>query len=249
MNTDMESDRAQMARRAMSLIDLTDLADDSSADAVKALCAEAMRHGVAAVCVWPDFVSTAARELNGSGVLVATVVNFPTGDERPFAAAVLTERAIADGANEIDVVLPWRSWMAGAIERAARMLDTVRSAAPPPVTVKVIIESGELASPDLIRDAARFAIAHGADFVKTSTGKTPVSATPEAVAAILDVVSTVDRPVGVKASGGIRTFDQAAAYLAQVDERMGARWATPATFRFGASGLLGVLVAETISPA
>ena len=129
------------------------------------------------------------------------------------------------------------------------MLDAVRSAASPPVTLKVIIESGELASPDLIRDAARFAIVHGADFVKTSTGKTPVSATPEAVAAILDVVSTVDRPVGVKASGGIRTFDQAAAFLAQVDERMGAGWALPATFRFGASGLLAALVAETVSPA
>jgi deoxyribose-phosphate aldolase len=245
----MEPDRARTARRAISLIDLTDLTDDSSAVAVESLCADARLHGVAAVCVWPDFVATAARALNGSGVLVATVVNFPTGEERPFAAAVLAERAIADGADEIDVVLPWRAWMAGDTERAARMLDAVRSAAPPPLTVKVIIESGELASPDLIRDAARCAVVHGADFVKTSTGKTPVSATREAVSAILDVVSTADRPVGVKASGGIRTFDQAAEYLALVDERMGAGWATPATFRFGASGLLAALVAETISPA
>lgn len=245
----MEFDRVRVARRAISMIDLTDLADDASPVAVEALCAEAMSHGVAAVCVWPDFVASAARALNGSGVSVATVVDFPTGEERPFATAVLAERAIADGADEIDVVLPWRAWMAGDTERAARMLDAVRSAAPPPVTVKVIIESGQLASPHLIADATRFAIDHGADFVKTSTGKTPVSATPEAVAAILDVVSTFDRMVGVKASGGIRTFDQAAGYLSQVDDRMGESWASPATFRFGASGLLAALVAETVSPA
>lgn len=237
----MDPDRSLQVKRAISLIDLTDLADDSSEVQVEALCADALTHGVAAVCVWPDFVTTAARVLNGSAIGLATVVNFPTGQERAFAVSVMAERAVADGANEIDVVLPWRSWLDGDVAHAASLLDAVREAVPLPVTMKVIIESGELGSPTLITDAARFAIDHGADFVKTSTGKTPVSATPEAVSAILDAVVAADRPVGIKASGGIRTVEQAVTYLDLVAGRMGTGWAVPATFRFGASGLLAAL--------
>jgi deoxyribose-phosphate aldolase len=244
MGTSSVSDRAQMVKRAIRLIDLTDLADDSSAEAVEALCAEAVAQHTAAVCIWPEFVATAARTLNGSGVMIATVVNFPSGEERAPAVSAAAARAVADGADEIDVVLPWRAWMEGQTQRAADVLDAVRAAVPPPIVVKVIIESGELGSPVVVGDAARFAIAHGADFVKTSTGKTALSATPEAVSAILDAVSASDRPVGVKASGGIRKVDQALKYLEQVDASMGEGWATPGTFRFGASGLLAALVEE-----
>jgi deoxyribose-phosphate aldolase len=238
-----ETDRAALARRAIALVDLTDLADDASAASVETLCARAAEHGTAAVCVWPDFVTQAAAVLSITPVRIATVVDFPTGDERPHAVGVITERALADGAHEIDVVLPHRAWLAGDHARAAAVLTAVRAAADDRALVKVILETGELPA-DRVEDAARFAVEHGADFVKTSTGKTPVSATPEAVAAMLRVIAASDRPVGLKPSGGIRSVDDAAVYLALADEAMGPSWATPSTFRFGASGLLDALLAE-----
>ena len=111
--------------------------------------------------------------------------------------------------------------------------------------MKVIIETGELPDRAAIDRATHFAIANGADFVKTSTGKTPVSATPEAAEIVLEAIEVSGRPVGFKASGGIRTLADAAAYLDLADRIMGPGWATPATFRFGASGLLDALEAAT----
>lgn len=237
---------AAIARRAIACIDLTDLDDDCTTDDVERLCATATEFGTAAVCVWPDFVALASRIVAGSGARVATVINFPTGDERAHASAVLAARAVADGAHEIDVVLPYRAWLAGDMTRPAAVLDAVRGAIGPDVMLKVIIESGMLGDDDTVRVAARFAIAHGADMVKTSTGRADVSATPEAATAILDAIVEVRDvgDVGLKVSGGIRTFDQAAEFLALVDRRMGPGWATPERFRIGASGLLQALAAE-----
>jgi deoxyribose-phosphate aldolase len=232
---------ADTARRAIALIDLTDLGDDSTAERVAALCDRAVAHGTAAVCVWPDFVARAAEALASTPVRVATVVNFPSGDERPFAVGVLTDRALGDGADEIDVVLPYRAFVAGDHARAAGVLDTVRAAAGDAV-VKVILETGALAGDDSIERAARFAIDHGADFVKTSTGKIPVSATPEAAAVMLAVIASSGRRVGIKPSGGIGTLAAAAQYLELAESVMGPDWVGPDTFRFGASGLLDALL-------
>lgn len=239
----------QLARRAIGLIDLTDLSDTSSVADVEGLCARAATHGTAAVCLWPDFVARAAHVLRDSRVEIATVVNFPTGDERPFAVGVLTERALADGATEIDVVFPYRAWLAGDTERPEQVLDAVRSLTTDAgAHVKVILETGMLPDLGAVDRIARFAVAHGADFIKTSTGKTDVSATPDAVEAMLAVLADADamatgRIVGIKPSGGIRTAADAAAYLAAADRVMGAGWARPSTFRFGASGLLDALLA------
>lgn len=235
---------AAVARRAIPLIDLTDLDERATAESATALCARARQHGCAAVCVWPDFVAVAASALAGSDVRVATVVNFPTGDERAFAVGVLTGRALADGADEIDVVLPYRAWMLGDDRRAADVLVAVRAACDRAgARVKVILESGEMRDADMVGAAARFAVEHGADFVKTSTGKTARSASPEAVEAMLGVVAAAERDVGIKPSGGIRTVEDAGRYLALADAAMGRGWARPETFRFGASGLLDALVA------
>lgn len=193
------------------------------------------------MCLWPDFVAEASIELAGSDVRLATVVNFPAGDDRPFAVSVLTERCLADGADEIDVVLPYRAFVNGHEARAAAVLDSVRATSDRAL-VKVILETGMLGTVEVVRGAARFAIDHGADFVKTSTGKAEVSATPDAVVAMLDVVAGAPRPVGIKPSGGISSIEAAATYLALADDAMGPTWVSPATFRFGASGLLGVLV-------
>ena len=234
---------AERARRAIGLVDLTDLDDRSTDAAVTALCERAAEHGTAAVCVWPDFVARSQSELAGTQVRVATVVNFPTGDERAFAVALVTERALADGADDIDVVLPYRAFLAGDEARVAAVLDAVRELVAAPAIVKVILETGALPDAATVERAAAFAIAHGADFVKTSTGKIPVSATLDAAEAMLRIIRASDRVVGLKPSGGIRSFDDAMAYLDLADRTMGDGWATPATFRFGASGLLDALLA------
>lgn len=244
MNGGAADDLAIVARRALALLDLTDLSDECSDDDVRRLCARAVTsHGsVAAVCVWPRFVRTAIDELLGTGVKVATVVDFPSGDEPIDEVITMTRLAIADGADEIDLVLPYRALIAGDRARVESMLTGVRDVVEPPRHLKIILETGELGRLDLIEQATRIAIDHGTDFVKTSTGKTEVSATPDAVSIMLHVIAETGRPVGIKPSGGIRSVADAAIYLRLADEIMGASWATPETFRFGASGLLDAII-------
>ena len=241
---------ADIARRAITLLDLTELGDAATDDDVRALCRRAVGpHGtVAAVCVWPRHVALAHHVLANSGVRVATVVNFPSGDDPIDDVVALTGAALADGADEIDVVLPYRAFLAGDTSHAAAMIDRVRHAAHAH-TLKVILETGEIEAPDVVREAAELAVAHGADFIKTSTGKTPQSASLAATEVMLGVIRGAGRPVGLKPSGGIRTLADATAYLDQADGFMGHGWATPATFRFGASGLLTALEATCAGDA
>lgn len=241
----MDADR--IARRAIGLIDLTDLADDHAPDGVDELCRRAARHRTAAVCVWPEFVARCAGLLAGSGVRVATVVNFPTGDEPVEEVVAATRQALADGADDIDLVLPYRAFRAGDTARAGGMVAAVAELVEAPAILKVILESGELTDAGSVAAAARLAIDHGADFVKTSTGKTTHGASVEAARAMLAEIARTarehDRTVGIKPSGGIRSVDDASAYLAVADEVMGEAWVDSSTFRFGASGLLDALLA------
>jgi deoxyribose-phosphate aldolase len=234
------------ARRAITLLDLTELGDDATDADVVSLCERAHGpHGsTAAVCVWPRHVALAVERLWGTNVRVATVVNFPSGEEPITEIVAMTQQALADGADEIDLVLPYRAFIAGDTAYAASVIDAVREVVPADShVVKVILETGELVDPVVIHAAAELAVAHGADFIKTSTGKTPQSATLEATAVMLGVIQVAGRPVGLKPSGGIRTLDDASRYLSQADDLLGAGWATPSTFRFGASGLLTALIA------
>lgn len=234
-----------VALRAIPLIDLTDLSDDCTPGKISALTARALALPVpvAAVCIWPRFVAQARGELGASVIKLATVVNFPHGGEEIVAVCEETHRALADGADEIDLVLPWRALLAGREALARDMVRRVAQTLPPEARLKVIIESGELQSPDAIAAASRLAIAAGAHFIKTSTGKTPVSATPEAARVMLECIRDSGRDVGFKASGGLRTLEQAKDYLALADSIMGAQWADPQHFRFGASSLLDPLLA------
>ena len=150
---------------------------------------------VAAVCVWPAYVAHCVDALAGTDIRVATVVNFPSGEEPVDDVLAATRLALDDGADEIDVVLPYRSWLRGDEEAATGVLSGVRDLvnervdhSAGPGLVKVIIESGELPDQAAIDRATHFAISLGADFVKTSTGKTPVSATPEAAEIILEAI-------------------------------------------------------------
>lgn len=235
---------AALARRAMRLLDLTDLSEPCSEQAIDALCSKALTpHGpVAAVCIWPQFVSRARLRLQAAPVAIATVANFPVGEDELERILDNTAAALADGANEIDLVMPYRAFQRGDVKACASVMRAVRSLVDGHRRLKVILETGALADVVAIEAASRLAIEAGADFLKTSTGKTTPSATPQAAEAMLRVIRDSRRPVGLKPSGGIRTLSDAAAYLDLADRVMGPGWARPATFRFGASGLYEVLV-------
>ena len=240
----MTDNLGRMARRALAALDLTDLNDDCDGAAIGRLCGRAVTaHGpVAAVCLWPRFVARARPLLAGSGVKIATVVNFPSGDEAPESVEADIRAAIAGGADEIDLVLPYRALIAGRDAIAREMVARARATAPG-ATLKVILETGELGHSGRIEHAAGLAIAAGADFIKTSTGKVRLNATPEAARIMLQAIANSGRPVGLKPAGGIRTVVDAGQYLALADAIMGPDWATPERFRLGASGVLDVILA------
>jgi deoxyribose-phosphate aldolase len=225
------------ARRCLPLLDLTSLNESDTEADIGALCRRARRHGVAAVCIYPRFLRLARTELADSGVRLATVANFPDGSDDLARAVDEAAAALADGADEIDLVIPIEAVLAGDIAAATEMVEAVRACAPGAL-LKVILETGRLASADRIAAAARAAVMAGADMLKTSTGKLTPGATLDATAVLLAVCAEAGGRVGCKAAGGIRTVGQAAGYLVLADTLLGAEWARPATFRFGASALL-----------
>jgi len=236
---------ATVAARALGLLDLTNLNDTCDDAAIHDLCARAATsHGnVAAVCIWPQFVPVARKLLKGTSIKVATVANFPRGGNDPEATARDTTAAFASGAHEVDVVIPYNALLAGDGASVTRLIAAAREKVPRGRRLKAILETGELKIPKFIAQASRLALEAGAQFIKTSTGKTPVSATPQAAQIMLETIKAGRSKAGFKASGGIRTAADAAIYLALADEIMGPDWASPATFRFGASGLLDDLLA------
>ncbi|MFG6431015.1 deoxyribose-phosphate aldolase [Roseateles sp. LYH14W] len=235
----MTADLKAAARTALACLDLTSLNDGDTAADIDALCRRAQTsHGpVAAVCVWPRFVAQARAALPAS-IKVAAVANFPDGG-LDLARALADVEAIAQaGGDEVDVVLPYRALLAGDSTEVSEFLSEVRFASRP-LTLKVIIESGELATPERIAQATRLALAAGADFVKTSTGKTKTGATPAAAAVMLkEIAASGLSNAGFKASGGVRSVADAAGYIAQVQAALGGGALNPQRLRFGASGLL-----------
>lgn len=229
----------EAARLALQCLDLTCLNDGDMPADIEALCKRAQsRFGpVAAVCVWPRFVEQ-ARSLLPPSIRVAAVANFPAG-ALDIALALRDVKAIVSaGGDEVDVVLPYRALMQGQSIACADFLAGVRQECGS-LTLKVIIETGVLVNHDLIAQATQLALAAGANFVKTSTGKTRVSATLDAATVVLDEIAACGLPkVGFKASGGIRTVVEATAYLTLAANTLGTEALTPQRFRFGASALL-----------
>ena len=231
----------QAASVSLSLLDLTNLNDDCTERDIEDLLARAHTpFGTsAAICIWPRFVSL-ARQILGPDhrVKIATVVNFPSGDLSISAVEEETEQAIRDGADEIDLVIPYKKLKAGNEWAVSEMVHAVRFHCREPILLKVILETGELGDAGLIRKASELAIAEGADFIKTSTGKVPVNATLEAADIMLGVIREADRRIGFKPAGGISSVRDAQLYLSLAETVMGEGWVMPATFRFGASSLL-----------
>ncbi|MDD7910060.1 MULTISPECIES: deoxyribose-phosphate aldolase [Pseudovibrio] len=245
-----ETELQVAAKRALGLIDLTNLNDDCTpADIEKLIERSSTPHGhVAAICIYAPFIKQAAELLKGSPVRIATVVNFPHGGEDTLAVVKETEAALADGADEIDLVMPYRAFMDGRRGFAETQISEVRKVIGEPALLKVILETGEMQDPRLIHVASEIAIAQGADFIKTSTGKVKVNATLEAAEIMLNVIREMGkenhRPVGFKPAGGIRSVEDAKNYLDLADKLMGQNWVSAASFRFGASGLLDAVLAE-----
>lgn len=238
--------RAQTAARALPLIDLTNLNDDCTQADIDALCAKARTpHGnTAAVCVYPRFVAQSVGLLQGSGIKVATVVNFPDGGTDIRTTMRETKQAVGEGADEIDLVLPYHAFINGSHEDVEHMVTTIRAATDGTAVLKIILETGALKEDSLITAASHFALAEGADFIKTSTGKVAVNATPHAARLMLESIADFgDRTKGFKAAGGIKTVEDCGVYLALADEIMGPDWVSQSTFRFGASGVLADVIA------
>ncbi len=241
---------------AVRCTDFTTLEGADTPGKVLQLCAKAVRPDpadrsippVAAVCIYPELVPVAASRLVGSGVKVASVAGaFPSGLGPLSARQEEIRWVVANGADEVDIVLNRSAFLSGHYGHAFNEIAAAKEAAGT-AHLKVILETGELGSYDQVRRASTLAMAAGADFIKTSTGKISTSATlPVALCmseAIRDHAEHTGRAVGLKVAGGIRTAKQAWQYLVIVSETLGSAWLTPDRFRLGASSLLNDLLMQ-----
>jgi len=247
---------------AISMIDLTTLEGQDTPGKVRALCAKARQPDpadptvprVAAVCVYPDLACVAAEQLRGSGVHVASVAtSFPSGRAALEVKLADVRTAVRAGADEVDMVIDRGAFLAGDYQAVYDEIVAVKEAcdtAGPDgrAHLKVILETGELATYDNVRRASWLAMLAGADFIKTSTGKvSPASTLPVTMImleAVRDFRDAHGRQVGVKSAGGIRTAKDAIRYLVLVSETAGEDWLDPGGFRLGASSLLNDLLMQ-----
>ncbi|MHB1947972.1 MAG: deoxyribose-phosphate aldolase [Gammaproteobacteria bacterium] len=233
-----------LPQKLLTLMDLTSLNETDTSQTIAILCQKAVAQDqhVAAVCVYPAFVKQAAESLVGSGVKIATVANFPYGNDPLDIVIASIQQSIGLGAREIDLVFPYTQYLAREVEPVREFIQKSKEACGPNVLLKVILETGALNDPQVIADASRDVILAGADFLKTSTGKYAIGATlPAATVMIMtikEMTHELNRSIGFKVAGGIRTIEQASQYIVLANQMMGPDWVVPETFRIGASQLL-----------
>jgi deoxyribose-phosphate aldolase len=247
-------DRNQRLERLISLLDLTRLEATDTEETIRTLCRRALdplqdgsgSHRVAAVCVYPVWVSMARDMVSSNGIRVASVAGaFPSGMSPLHLRCDEVRFALDEGADEIDMVINRGAFLSGREEVLFEEVSSIKQLCGHR-TLKVILETGELPGAEAVHRASMLAMRAGADFIKTSTGKTPVGATPESVAAMMAAITEFERetgrPVGLKPSGGIRTADEALFYLdlieRSVPDAFASQWLSPNRLRFGASSLL-----------
>ncbi len=241
---------------AIRMVDLTTLEGADTPGKVRAMCAKARQPDssdlsvppVAAVCVYPDLVEVAKQAVNGSRVAVASVATaFPSGRASLPVKLADVQDAVSAGADEVDMVIDRGAFLAGRYGQVYAEIRAVREVCGP-AHLKVILETGELATLDNVARASWLAMMAGADFIKTSTGKVTPAATPPValvmLAAVRDFEQATGRRVGVKVAGGIRTAKDAIRYLVLVNEVAGPAWLSPEFFRIGASTLLNDLLMQ-----
>lgn len=249
-----DNQNAEVYKFCLSAIDLTTLSCCDSEQSVSEFASRAAEFGVdyphlqnvASICVYPPFVETVGLVIDATPLRITSVVGgFPSSQTFLEVKMLETAMAIENGADEVDMVINVGKILTEAYDEAAAEVEVIRGEAEE-ATLKVILETGALSSPALIRNASLLAMAAGADFIKTSTGKIDVSATPEAAIvmceAIRDYYAKTGRKVGFKAAGGIRTAEDAALYYTIVKEILGEEWLTTELFRIGASSLANNLL-------
>ena len=254
-----KEDRLQKLKLALSMIDLTTLEGSDTTDKIKQLCHRAMHLAddisgvghVAAVCVYPNFIETAKRELEDISVNVAAVAGgFPSGQTSTSIKIAETKYAIDQGADEIDMVINRGKFLE---EEYNFVYDEIAGLKEVCGTkhLKVILETGELDNLRNVRIASEIAIAAGADFIKTSTGKVQPAATLEVTYVMLQAINdhykNTGKMIGMKPAGGISTAEMALQYLAMLNDVLGPKWMTKEYFRFGASRLAQAIVTEIIT--
>lgn len=248
--------RAEILRELFSFIDLTTLNTGDSQRSVREFAEKAVSvvdqfpgmKDVAALCVFPNFTGICHEIVGRTNIHLAAVsASFPTSQTFPEVKVMETEMAVRNGADEIDVVMPVGTFLEQDYEGVIDELKIIRKAAGD-ATLKVILETGLLKSSECVYCASVLAMESGADFIKTSTGKIAVSATPEAAwvmcNAIKDYYDETGIMIGFKPAGGIVTPDDAIIYYNIVRENLGDRWLTPEFFRIGASRLANNILAE-----
>src|ERR671914_695131 len=235
---------------AVRMMDLTTLEGQDTPGKVAALCSKGVRPdpadvtvpSVAAICVYPNLVPTAVERLRGTDVRVASVATgFPSGQTTIDIKVAETREVVEMGADEVDMVIDRGAFLSGRYAKVYDEIVRVKEACGA-AHLKVILETGELGTYDNVRRASLLAMAAGADFIKTSTGKLPSAATLPVTLCMLEVVRDVyeetGHVVGIKPAGGIRASKQAVQYLVQLHETLGVEWLTPDLYRLGASTLL-----------
>ncbi|ORY73719.1 deoxyribose-phosphate aldolase [Neocallimastix californiae] len=256
----------EICNKAIASLDLTSLNDNDTDEVIKNLCNQARSASVptASVCVYPQFVKLASTELKDTDISIATVINFPKGEDTPKKVYDDTVKAIVDGADEIDVVWDFKAYMQNDVEKANEIIKSCRKAIDDEnvknngnVLLKVILETGALSEMQdqlAIYNASIHAITNGANFIKTSTGKIAKGASLEAAAymllAIAKTYNESKKTVGLKVSGGVRSCEQASQYMSLFNEVLSKEinnnpfTIKKNTFRIGASGLFKSLVNE-----
>lgn len=241
------------ARLCLSCTDYTTLRESDTPSSVKAFTDYALDliyqglPPVASLCVYPSLVESAGIELGESPIAITAVCGgFPSGQTYIEVKMLECAMAVENGADEIDIVINLGALLDGEYDIASSEIETLREEIGEDAILKVILETGTLVAPDLIYQSSMLAMQAGADFLKTSTGKTPVGATPAAAAiictAIRDYHAQSGRRVGFKASGGVSTLDQALTYHNIVKDILGQEWLMPELFRLGSSRLVSNIV-------
>lgn len=240
-----------------SAVDLTTLSCNDSVTSVTNFARKAVDFyeafpdlpNVASICIYPAFVETVGLAVDGTPMRITSVGGgFPAAQTFLEVKALEVAMAVENGADEVDIVLNVGRMLTGEYDEAANEVEVIRAEMDADIVLKVIIESGALKTPDLIRKASLLSMFAGADFIKTSTGKIDVAATPEAAVvmchAISDYYEKTGRKVGFKAAGGVRTAEDAALYYTIVEEILGKEWLTTELFRIGASSAANNLLSS-----
>lgn len=239
----------QVYSKMLSFVDLTTLDGTDTDQKVEQLCRKAMDYHTAAVCVYPYFASQVSRLLYQTGIKTACVAGGFPASQLPLEVKLYeVEQTLSDGADEIDMVISQGAFLEGDYKRVGAEVRAFKDLCGKRC-LKVILETGNLQTPDNIELASCISIDNGADFIKTSTGKTPVSATPEAFYVMLRVIeryASQGHVVGIKPAGGISTLDEAVNYFKLVYLILGDKWIDPSLFRVGTSRLADALYKASI---